>query len=175
MSPAPQVAAAAGPAVTGTDERGDGESDDPHLHVDLGDLCALLGAVLAAEGVPSRAEAGLTLVEPTRIAELKAQHLGGDGPTDVLSFPLDGAGPVADDQPWLVGDVVVCPQVAAAQADGHAGTVADELALLVVHGGLHLCGWDHATDDERRAMWDRERELLTGLDRSPAADPWSDR
>ncbi|HNG25442.1 MAG TPA: rRNA maturation RNase YbeY, partial [Microthrixaceae bacterium] len=54
----------------------------------------------------------------------------------------------------------------------HAGSVADELALLVTHGGLHLCGWDHAEPAERDRMWARERELLTALGRTPARDPW---
>lgn len=170
---APGAAATTGtPSVDGRDERGDAEGDDPDLPVDLDDLAALLGTVLAAEGVPARAEASLTLVDPSAIAVLNVQHLGGDGPTDVLSFPLDGAGPVGDDEPWLVGDVVVCPSVAAAQAAGHAGTPTDELALLVAHGGLHLCGWDHDTEEARRRMWDRERELLAALGRSPSKDPW---
>lgn len=170
------------PTVTGSDERGGDEPDDPHLRggstpsrtdVDLDDLCALLSGVLAAEGVPARAEASLTLVDPADIAELKAEHLDGDGsPTDVLSFPIDGAGPVPDGEPWVVGDVVICPSVAVAQAPEHAGTPEDELALLVVHGGLHLCGWDHADEAERRRMWDRERELMAAAGRTPERDPW---
>jgi probable rRNA maturation factor len=62
--------------------------------------------------------------------------------------------------------------VAAAQAAQHAGSVEDELALLVVHGGLHLVGWDHEQDEDRRAMWARERDLMTELHRAPARDPW---
>ena len=155
------------PKVEGRDDR----SDDV-VEVDLPAWCRLLAAALAAEGVSDRAEASLSLVDPPRIAELNVEHLGGSGPTDVLSFPIDGTGPVADDEPWLVGDVVLCPEVAAAQAPTHAGTVDDELALLVVHGALHLCGWDHATPDEQVAMWRRERELLTALHGVPARDPW---
>lgn len=160
-----------GPAVVHHDDRDDAARR--HLTVDLPALGDLLGVVLAAEGVPPRAEASLTLVAPDAIARLKAEHLGGDGPTDVLSFPIDGPGPVGDDEPWMVGDVVLCPEVAAAQAPDHAGTLSDELALLVVHGGLHLCGWDHATDDDRAAMWDRERTLLVDAHGEPARDPWS--
>ncbi len=73
----------------------------------------------------------------------------------------------------LVGDVVVCPDVASEQCSSHAGTLDDELALLVVHGGLHLAGWDHDRPDAQRAMWARERELLTELHGTPARDPWS--
>ncbi|UDY35803.1 rRNA maturation RNase YbeY [Dermatobacter hominis] len=157
------------PAVARRDDR------DPAaaaaLPVDLDALADLLADVLSAEGVDADAEASLQLVAAEAIAELKAEHLGGTGPTDVLSFPLDGI----DGEPpdWIVGDVVVCPEVASSQAAEHAGDLDSELALLVVHGGLHLCGWDHATDDERDRMWSRERELMAALDRTPVRDPWS--
>ena len=158
---------APGPDVVAADNRtGDATP------VDLDTLSGLLSRVLAAEGAPSGAQASLTLVDADEIAELKAEHLDGDGaPTDVLSFPLDGTEPDAE----LVGDVVLCPAVAAQQAPDHAGTVDDELALLVVHGGLHLAGWDHAEPDERDRMWDRERALLTALHRVPSRDPWRHR
>jgi probable rRNA maturation factor len=87
--------------------------------------------------------------------------MGVDGPTDVLSFPLDAAdAAVPDGVPVLLGDVVVCPIVAAEQAPQHAGTLDDELALLVVHGVLHVLGHDHATPAETEVMQARERELL---------------
>ena len=165
------------PAVARRDDRNEALSQE--LPVDLEPLADLLGAVLAAEGVPARAEASLQLVSSDHIAALNAEHLGGDGPTDVLSFPIDGGmpadgtAPVGDGEQWMVGDVVVCAEVAAAQAPEHAGTLDDELALLVVHGGLHLCGWDHADAHDREAMWARERELLVSLSRSPSRDPWS--
>ena len=76
----------------------------------------------------------------------------------MLSFPLD-----TDDTaglPVLLGDVVICPAIAAAQASEHAGTLDDELALLVVHGVLHVLGHDHASSAERARMQARERELL---------------
>ncbi len=166
------------PAVARRDGREPGRAAE--VAVDLDDLAALLGDVLTAEGIPATAEASLQLVDSDEIAALNAEHMGSAGPTDVLSFPLDGAdgpddaasaGPSAD-RDWIVGDVVVCPEVAAAQAADHAGSVADELALLVTHGGLHLCGWDHAEPAERDRMWARERELLTALGRTPARDPW---
>ncbi len=174
----PPSAVADRPEVAHRDDRDGAERDD--VPVDLAALAELLAVVLAEEGVPARAEASLQLVGADHIASLKAEHLDGDGAaTDVLSFPIDGAGHVADgtappseDEPWLVGDVVVCVEVAAAQAPGHAGTLEDELALLVVHGGLHLCGWDHAEDADREAMWARERELLAAAGRSPSLDPW---
>jgi len=142
--------------------------------VDLDALAELLAAVLAAEGATVEAECSLSLVDPDEIATLKSEHLDGDGAaTDVLSFPIDGTDDPGDGQ-WMVGDVVLCPSVAVAQASEHAGTPADELALLVVHGGLHLSGWDHAEPNERTQMWARERALLTSLHGAPARDPWAD-
>lgn len=83
-------------------------------------------------------------------------------------------GPDPDDLPLLLGDVVICPEVAARNAPDHAGTVEDELALLVVHGILHVLGMDHAADDERIAMQARERQHLATLWRLPARNPWED-
>ncbi len=141
----------------------------------------------------------LRFVDVAAMADLNRQHLGGDGPTDVLSFPLDGpdlaaggdragwagraaAGPRApavdpdpgDRPPLLLGDLVICPAVAVANAPGHAGTADDEIALLVVHGVLHLLGMDHAEPDERRAMQAAERDLLAHHHGVLAADPWAE-
>jgi probable rRNA maturation factor len=127
--------------------------------VDVERWAALASAALEAEG--ARGELTLTFVDRDEIAALNREHLGKDGPTDVLSFPLD-----ADDEdrqpgvPVLLGDVVVCPAVAAEQAAAHAGTVDNELALLVVHGVLHVLGHDHAQPDETALMRERELELL---------------
>jgi probable rRNA maturation factor len=96
-------------------------------------------------------------VDEAAMAELNQEHMGHEGPTDVLSFPIDGpaAGPDG-----LLGDVVVCPSVARRQAPEHAGTYEDELALLVVHGVLHVLGHDHAEDDEAAVMREREAAHL---------------
>lgn len=161
------------PQVGGVDERDrPEEKSQPAVDIDL--LTDLIASVLASEGIPAGAEASLTLVDPAVIAQLKAEHLDGDGtPTDVLSFPIDGADGDDPDH-WLVGDIVVCPEVAAAQAPGHAGNAADEMALLVVHGALHLVGWDHADASSQEAMWQRERELMSEFYRLPELDPWVD-
>lgn len=134
---------------------------------DLADsLAALLGAVLAAEGAPTDALAELHMVDRDEMVALNAEHMDATGPTDVLSFPIDGAaGP-------MVGDVVICAEVAEAQAAEHAGTFLDECRLLTVHGALHLCGWDHGDEAEEAAMWARERELMESLGVSPSLDPW---
>jgi probable rRNA maturation factor len=127
--------------------------------VDVDRWQRLATAVIGDEG--ARGELTLTFVDGEEIHALNAEHMGVDGPTDVLSFPLDAAdAAVPDGVPVLLGDVVVCPAVAAAQAPQHAGTLDDELALLVVHGVLHVLGHDHATVAETKAMRMRERELL---------------
>lgn len=116
-------------------------------------------AVLDAEGASG--ELTLTFVDREDIAELNAEHMGKEGPTDVLSFPLDDAeGEGQPGVPTLLGDVVVCPAVAAEQCTDHAGTIEDELALLVVHGVLHVLGHDHAEASEAEAMRARELALL---------------
>jgi probable rRNA maturation factor len=138
----------------------------------------LARAVLEAQGVQGDAELSLLFVDEAAMAELNQRFLGNDGPTDVLSFPIDddivemgaraadslGPGPVNEvepsDAPTLLGDVVVCPAVARRNAPDHAGTYDDEMALLVVHGILHILGMDHVDNEEAEAMEQRERELL---------------
>jgi probable rRNA maturation factor len=117
-------------------------------------------AVLQAEG--RTGELTLTFVDRDEIGSLNAEHMGEQGPTDVLSFPLDSFDDSAQAMPGpvLLGDVVVCPAVARESAIAHSGTVEDELALLVVHGILHVLGHDHAEPEETHAMRERERALL---------------
>jgi probable rRNA maturation factor len=114
----------------------------------------LATAVLIAEG--RAGELTLTFVDRDEITALNEEHMGATGPTDVLSFPLDAdtdpAHVPADWGPVLLGDVVVCPGVAADNAPDHAGTLDDELALLVVHGILHVLGHDHAEPHETARM-----------------------
>jgi probable rRNA maturation factor len=144
---------------------------------DLARWEALARAALIAEGADPAAELSLTLVDEDEMAELNHAHMGHVGPTDVLSFPLDyaegiGAAPAGGEIPPMAGDIVICPAVARRNAPDHAGTVDDELALLVVHGVLHLLGHDHAEPGERAAMQARERALLEALHGPLAADPW---
>jgi len=154
--------------------------------VDARRWAALAEAVLAAEGVRGNTELSVLFLGLDEIAALNAEFMGADGPTDVLAFPLDAevvlapsAGSTGPDRspadpadaPLLLGDVVVCPAQAQAQASDHAGTLDDELALLVVHGVLHVLGYDHAEEAERERMRARERQLLEQLHwRGPAPD-----
>lgn len=138
--------------------------DEQHeVPIDVERWARLAADVLRAEG-RRRGELTLTFVDRDEIAALNAEHMGVEGPTDVLAFPLDDEPPAGDDlvgpAPVLLGDVVICPSVAATQAPAHAGTLDDELALLTVHGVLHVVGHDHADPSEAAAMRSRERELL---------------
>jgi probable rRNA maturation factor len=106
--------------------------------VDEPAAAAAVADTLRAEGVTA-GEVGVVLVEPGEMAALNAAHRGKDEPTDVLSFPLDGLDALPDGLPRQLGDVVVCPE--RAEADG------TPIALLLVHGVLHLVGYDHEADN----------------------------
>lgn len=124
--------------------------------------CGVALRTLQDEGVTAGA-LDLIFVDPARIAELNRRHLGADRPTDVLAFPLDGPDhdqPEPGAPPAHLGDVIVCPSVAAAQAADHCGEVEAELTLLIVHGVLHVLGHDHAEPAETAVMQARERHHL---------------
>jgi probable rRNA maturation factor len=150
-------------------------------------LCRAAAAALRTAGAPAPASIGLILSDDAELTELNRVHMGADGPTDVLSFPLlvpeafppHPGGPnfphAAPFDPFVVppgrkhlGDVVVSVERAAEQASagrgGQTGDIrwspADELRLLVTHGTLHVCGWDHAEPAEEAAMRALERRLL---------------
>jgi probable rRNA maturation factor len=121
------------------------------------DRWAVLAEVTASR-YGGAGELTLTFVDVDEIASLNAEFMGKEGPTDVLSFPMNDQ-PLPG-VPMLLGDIVVCPVVAVEQAPEHAGTVDDELALLVVHGVLHVLGHDHAEPVETELMRSLEREAL---------------
>jgi probable rRNA maturation factor len=153
--------------------------------VDLARFVRLAQLALVEERVPDDAEVSLIFVDEDAIADLNRRFLDGASATDVLAFPIDddvlpggrrpdegGRGPGSpsepEDPPVVLGDVVVCPAVAARQAPEHRSSLDDELALLVVHGILHLLNYDHADHREAQAMQRRERELLERFRRSEA-------
>jgi len=146
---------------------------------------ALARSVLEAEGISGDTEVSLLFVDEPTIASLNERFLGKAGPTDVLSFPIEdeversgrspdqgGTGPgtieTDTDRLLLLGDVVICPSVAARNAVDHGVGLDDELALLVVHGILHLLGMDHEVIAEAEVMERREQQLL---DRYYRVDP----
>ncbi len=115
------------------------------LEVDAAGAVALARHALAEEGVGA-AELGIAFVAPAEIRALKAEHLGIDEATDVLSFPIDGLDVLPEGVPRALGDIVICPQI-----------VGDEWRWPLVHGILHLLGLEHGDAMERR-----EQEILGG-------------
>jgi probable rRNA maturation factor len=147
------------------------------IGLDLSRWVRLAHVALTEERVPDDAELSLIFVDEESIADLNRRFLDASAATDVLAFPIDedvvaggrrpdegGRGPGSpsepEDPPVVLGDVVICPTVAARQAPEHNATFDDELALLVVHGILHLLNYDHAEEREAQTMRRRERELL---------------
>ena len=142
------------------------------LAVDLEAVTRLVAGVLDSEGVSS-GELGVRFVGAARMRRLNREYLGHDEVTDVLAFPLeDGDGRAAGDDgpgggragerepgaepalavPRLLGDVVVCPRRAAAQARAAGTPLAFEIAMLLVHGTLHVLGYDHEADAGEMAL-----------------------
>jgi probable rRNA maturation factor len=124
--------------------------------------------VLEAEGAAAGLEVSIAFVDDAAIAALNARHLGRDEPTDVLAFPMSpetfapGDEPPAAAPPEVLGDVVVSAERAIAYCRAHGGDPIEELALYLVHGLLHLLGYDDVTEPARTRMRSRERELLRG-------------
>ncbi len=135
-------------------------ADEQQQPVDAEDLVSLARHVLAEQRVPSDMEVALLLVDRDTITQLNATHMGHDGPTDVLAFPIDEPGESLPDVPAILGDVVLCPEVAAEQAPRFQRSAHEELRLLTVHGLLHLLGMDHAEPDEHHEMFALTDRLL---------------
>ncbi len=116
--------------------------------------------VLGREDVPDMAELSIALVGVDEMAHLNEQYRGVAGPTDVLSFGCDEPCAAGSDEPITLGDVIIAPEVAEKQAAELGTTVEAELNLLLVHGVLHLLGYEHDADEAAAAMQAREAELL---------------
>jgi probable rRNA maturation factor len=112
------------------------------------------------------ADVAILFVDEAAMEQLHVQWMDEPGPTDVLSFPMDELRPGTDDAPTpagLLGDIVVCPQVAEAQAKTAGHSVLDEIKLLTAHGLLHLLGFDHAEPEDEREMFGVQRDILVGF------------
>lgn len=152
---------------------------------DLLDVEDLARFVIKSEEMPASSEVSITFVDDEAIHELNREWRGIDRPTDVLSFECDGiddemADSLSEDMAFELGDIVVAVDVAQRQAPEYGMSFSDEVSLLVTHGLLHLCGYDHLEPDEAEEMEARERELLSAYygrpfkrfahDLAPAAD-----
>ena len=134
------------------------DEQDAH-RIDTARWGTLARDVLTSEGIDGPCELNLTFIDVDEMTTLNIEHMDGAGPTDVLSFPLDDSpDDVFDSQPRLLGDIVICPEVVTAQAPESTD---DEMALMVVHGVLHILGMDHQQDDDAAKMQAAERRHLT--------------
>lgn len=133
------------------------------LRADERELIACARYVMDEMKVHPRAELCLKLVDEDVMEVLHVQWMDLEGPTDVMSFPMDELRPGRDGQEpteGVLGDIVLCPSVAERQALEAGHTTAEELLLLTTHGILHLLGFDHAEPDEEKEMFDLQRTLL---------------
>ena len=133
------------------------------IAVDETVLLRLMEHNLAHLHVSPDADVAILLVDEGAMESLHVQWMDEPGPTDVLSFPMDELRPGTEDAPTpagLLGDIVLCPQVAETQAIAARHSTMDELILLTTHGLLHLLGFDHAEPAEEREMFGIQKELI---------------
>lgn len=132
------------------------------------ELARVLTAAILTE-LGAACDLSVLLCDDATIAELNAQYLSHVGPTDVISFPQHHLAPGERPPDGLLGDIAISLDTAARQAAGFDGwSLPDELALLAIHGLLHLCGWDDMSPGERKKMQAREDELLQAVGRPKA-------
>ena len=140
-------------------------ANESGVEVDTDPVLAVARHALDQMGVNPLAELSILLVDAEYMAELNHLWMDSEGPTDVLAFPMDEGsvdhGPgESGAEPALLGDIVLCPEVAAKQAATAGHSTDDELHLLTVHGTLHLLGYDHAEPEEEQAMFREQARLL---------------
>jgi len=138
-------------------------NNETSFDCDEHELVKISRFVLDELRVHPQAELSIVLVDEPAMERLHVQWMDLPGPTDVMSFPMDELRPGTEDaepEPGLLGDVVLCPTVAAQQAVQAGHTTEEELLLLTTHGILHLLGYDHAEPDEEAQMFELQRRLL---------------
>jgi probable rRNA maturation factor len=141
--------------------------------IDESELSEFAASILERESVDGESTLSITFVDENAMEQLNKAHMGKAEPTDVLSFPIEDASPgippVRDvtGPPLDLGDIFICSDAVEAHADESGVSFQGELHLMVVHGVLHILGWDHQTEAEAEAMEAREAEHLAviGLDR----------
>ena len=141
-------------------------NNESGVEVDLEMVLRLAEHHLGALFVSGDADLAILMVDEPAMEQLHIEWMDEPGPTDVLSFPMDELRPGTADKPTppgLLGDIVVCPQVAEQQAETAGHSLMDEICLLTTHGMLHVLGYDHALPDEERRMFGLQRELLVAF------------
>lgn len=141
-------------------------NNESGIAADEAALQRLVGFALDQLHVHPDAELGIVLVDEAAMEQLHVQWMDEPGPTDVLSFPMDELRPGTEETmtpAGLLGDIVLCPQVAVGQAEAAGHGLIDELILLTCHGLLHLLGFDHAEPEEEREMFGIQRDILAAF------------
>lgn len=133
--------------------------DETGSDLDLAGIDALVVHVLEQMRVHPDAEVCVRFADAAAMEALHIEWMDLPGPTDVMSFPMDEIEP-GSDAAGVLGDIVICPEVAAEQARANGHSTADEILLLTVHGLLHLMGYDHAEPEEKAEMFGLQRRLL---------------
>lgn len=148
---------------------------DIQIPIDSDEIVGIVETVLTMEGVERRCSVSVSIVDEDEIQSLNAMWRQIDAPTDVLSFECDS--PYDDEVPFgevvELGDVILCPSVISAQAPVFDSTPADEFRLMLVHGVLHLLGYDHIDSDDAAKMEGRELDILRSLAQARGVDPQS--
>ena len=141
-------------------------NNESGIEVEVGRVQRLAAFVLESLHVHPDTEIGVMLVDEASIERLHVQWMDEPGPTDVLSFPMDELRPGrvdAQTPAGLLGDIVICPQVAEVQAEAAGHDLQQEISVLLTHGMLHLLGFDHAVPEEEAEMFGLQRDLLLGF------------
>jgi probable rRNA maturation factor len=138
-------------------------NNESTIEVDELRVLALASFALDKMKIHPGAELAIVFVDEPAMEQLHIQWMDEPGPTDVLSFPMDELRPGNDQEvtpPGLLGDIVICPQVATAQAIVAEHETINEILMLTTHGVLHLLGFDHAEPDEEKEMFDIQKQIL---------------
>ena len=136
-------------------------TDLTNSNADTNRIKSLADFSLRNLGIHPESELSISLVDMEEMSSLHMRWLDESGPTDVLSFPMDELKPnSSSDGPGILGDIVLCPEYAKKQAVEIGHSLQAELEVLVVHGVLHLLGFDHRENDEKTMMFSRQDEIL---------------
>lgn len=125
-----------------------------------GKIAALLAFAVSELGLHPACELNVLLVDKVEMTELHIEWMHEPGPTDVLSFPMDELRPNSNEE-GILGDIVICPEVATEQAQAMGHSIEHELSILSAHGLLHLVGYDHANPKDEKIMFDLQEDLVS--------------
>ena len=137
--------------------------NETDYEIDIAEFVQLADFVLSAMHVSTEVELNIIFIDPEPMEELHVRWLDLEGPTDVMSFPMDELRPGTAEYPTAsgtLGDICICPQVAEKQAREAGHSTAEEMLFLATHGMLHLMGYDHAEPEEKEEMFALQRQLL---------------